>query len=75
MDITVPDSVSFYTEEYRNGMWKWGNYCFAHAVLRALESEQIKTKLVESYLSPPCDDCTNFGDPQSHELSSLRREQ
>lgn len=73
MEITVPDTVAFYTEEYINGKWKWGNYCFAHAVLRALEGEKVKTKLAEVYLVLECDDCLNFGEPQSHELSSLRR--
>ena len=73
MDISIPDSVNLYTEEYRGGKWHWGNYCFPHAVLRALEGEQIKLKLSNDGFVPPCDDCKNFGEPRKHELGSLRR--
>lgn len=49
------------------------SYCFAHAVLRALEGETIRTRLVEHNLLN-CNDCSKFGSPQSHELGSLRRD-
>lgn len=72
MDISIPDSISFYTETRRGTLWEWKTYCFPHAVLRALEGEKIRTKL-ESERAEYCDDCKDFGDPQSYELGSLRR--
>jgi hypothetical protein len=72
MDIAIPDTVTLYTQEFRSGGWKWGHYCFAHAVLRALEGEQIKMKLESE--SMRCDDCDIFGSPNTHDLSiRLRR--
>jgi len=70
----MPDGVSLYTQEYYGGLWKWCYYCFPHAVLRALEGEKIKMKLTtDDYEIHRCADCRNSGDPQSHELGSLRK--
>lgn len=71
MDIEIPENVTMFTQEWRNGQWEWGHYCFPHAVLRALEGEKVKLRMDTT--SWFCDDCKNFGEPNHHDLSSLRR--
>ena len=72
MDISIPDTVTFYTQNPTKDSLNYYSYCFAHAVLRALEGENVRTSLeADSYTK--CDDCTSFGKPQYHHLSNLRR--
>ncbi len=73
MEITIPSSVVFFTEDWKNKERIFKAYCFPHAVLRALEGERVKNKLTDEYDHVGCDDCLSFGLPQTHDLGSLRR--
>lgn len=72
MELSIPDTVELYTQERVGGAWKWGRYCFAHAVLRALEGENTRVQLITDAFPNACDDYKNFGPPQKHNLGSLR---
>jgi len=76
--VEIPTDVQFYTDGWKPAgegkkQYEYKVYCFPHAVLRALEGEHVKAKVVSEHGRLGCDDCFDFGPPQPHELGSLRR--